>query len=62
MVTGGNVADYLDIRESGGNSIVSIDRNGTTGGSNFQDFAVLTGVTGLSLTSLFANLNIDTTP
>jgi Ca2+-binding RTX toxin-like protein len=61
-LTAGNVAQYLDIRENGSDSIVSIDRDGTGGAFGFQDFAVLQGVTGLSLTSLLANGNIDWTP
>jgi Ca2+-binding RTX toxin-like protein len=61
-VTTGNIGDYLEIRESGGNTIVSIDRDGTTGTYGFQDFAVLSGVTGLDLATLLLNGNIDTTP
>ncbi|HEY0682060.1 MAG TPA: Ig-like domain-containing protein, partial [Steroidobacter sp.] len=57
----GNVGDYLDIRESGGNSILSIDRDGAGAAHGFEDFVVLTGVTGLSLASLLTNNSIDTT-
>jgi len=58
----GNVSQYLDIRESGSDSIISIDRDGTGATYGFQDFAVLTGVTGLNLNTLLANNNIDYTP
>jgi VCBS repeat-containing protein len=58
----GNIADYLNIRESGGNSIVGIDRDGAGTAHGFDDFVVLSGVTGLSLASLLTNNNIDTTP
>jgi Ca2+-binding RTX toxin-like protein len=61
-ITAGNIGDYLEIRESGGNTIVSIDRDGTAAGYGFQDFAVLNGVTGLDLATLLLNGNIDTTP
>ena len=37
----GNVSQYLDIRESGSDSIISIDRDGTGSTYGFQDFAVL---------------------
>ncbi len=56
----GNVGQYLDIRENGsGGSIISIDRDGTGSTYGFQDFAVLTGVTGLNLNTLLTNGNID---
>ena len=56
-----NVASYLDIRESGSDSIISIDRDGAAAAFGFEDFAVLQGVNGLSLTSLLANDNLDWT-
>lgn len=61
-VTAANVADYLGIREVSGNSVVSIDRDGAGSTLGFEDFAVLSGVTGLNLASLLANNNIDVTP
>ena len=61
-VTVGNVSTYLDIRESGGDTILSIDRDGAGSNYGFQDFVVLTDRSGLSLTSLLANGNIDTGP
>jgi hypothetical protein len=60
-IAAGNIADYLDIRESGGNSIISIDRDGAGATHGLEDFVVLNGVTGLSLASLFTSNNIDTT-
>jgi VCBS repeat-containing protein len=61
-ITTGNIADYLNIRESGGNTIISIDRDGAGSAHGFEDFVVLSGITGLSLTSLLTNNNIDVTP
>ena len=61
-VTTANVTDYLSIHEVNGSSVVSIDRDGAGGAYTFQDFAVLTGVTGLNLASLLTNNNIDVTP
>ena len=55
----GNVGQYLDIRESGSDSIISIDRDGAGSTYGFQDFAVLPGVTGLNLNTLLTNGNID---
>ena len=61
-LTGANVGNYLDIRESGGNTIMSIDRDGTGSTYGFQDFVVLQSApSGLSLTTLLANGNIDWT-
>ncbi|MFC4312738.1 Ig-like domain-containing protein [Steroidobacter flavus] len=60
-ITTGNINSYLSVRESGGNSIISIDRDGTGTAYGFEDFVVLTGHTGLSLSSLLTNNNIDTT-
>jgi Ca2+-binding RTX toxin-like protein len=58
----GNVATYLSIRDSGGDSIISFDRDGAGGTYGFQDFVVLQGQTGLNLTTLLNNGNIDYTP
>ena len=58
----GNESSYLSLRESGGNAIISIDRDGTGSTYGFQDFVVLQSATpGLSLTTLLANGNIDWT-
>jgi Ca2+-binding RTX toxin-like protein len=61
-LTGANVGQYLDIRDSGSNSIISIDRDGAGSQYGFQDFAVLSGVTGLNLSTLLTNGNIDWNP
>ncbi len=58
----GNESSYLGLRESGGNTIMSIDRDGTGSAYGFQDFVVLQGSTGLSLSTLINNGNIDWTP
>ena len=41
---------------------MSIDRDGAGSPYGFQDFVVLQGSAGLSLTTLLANGNIDWTP
>jgi Ca2+-binding RTX toxin-like protein len=58
----GNESSYLSIRESGGNTIVSLDRDGAGSAFQAQDFVVLQGVTGLNLSSLVTNGNIDWQP
>ncbi len=40
----GNITDYVQITQNGGDTIVSVDRNGTAGGANFQLLVTLTGV------------------
>ena len=57
-----NIGDYLSVSVVGGNSTISVDRDGAGSTFGFQDFAVLTGVTGLNLSSLLTNGNIDWTP
>ncbi|MDH4166459.1 MAG: Ig-like domain-containing protein [Gammaproteobacteria bacterium] len=58
----GNESSYLSLRESGGNTIVSIDRDGAGSSFGFQDFVVMQGVVGLNLGTLVTNGNIDGTP
>jgi Ca2+-binding RTX toxin-like protein len=52
---------FISLRESGGNTIVSVDRDGSGGTYTFQDVAVLQGVTSVNLNTLLANGNIDPT-
>ena len=57
-----NIGDYLSVSVVGGNSTISIDRDGAGSTFGFQDLALLTGVTGLNLSTLLTNGNIDWTP
>jgi Ca2+-binding RTX toxin-like protein len=61
LITGtfaGNESSYLSLRESGGNTIVSVDRDGAGSAFGFEDFVVLQSVTGLNLDTLVTNGNI----
>ncbi len=55
----GNEASYLTLTESGGNTIVSIDRDGAGSSFGFEDFVVLQGVSGLNLDTLLGNHSIQ---
>ena len=55
-----NAAQFVTFRESGSNTIVSIDRDGAGGAFGFQDLVVLQGVTGLDFSTLIAH--VDPTP
>lgn len=50
-----NINDFVRFTNSGGNTLVSIDANGATGGASFTQIATLQGVTGLSVSSLYAD-------
>jgi Ca2+-binding RTX toxin-like protein len=58
LPSGGNILDFLDVEESGGDTIISFSE--TAGGAT-QEVAVLDGVTGVDLASLFATGNIVVT-
>jgi Ca2+-binding RTX toxin-like protein len=58
----GHESQYLSMRESGGNTILSIDRDGEGNAYGFQDFVVLQGVTGLNLNSLLVDHNLHWGP
>jgi Ca2+-binding RTX toxin-like protein len=59
--TGSNLGQWVQLRESGANTIVSVDRDGTGGLHAAQDIAVLQGLTGLDLSTLLSDGNIDAT-
>jgi Ca2+-binding RTX toxin-like protein len=52
------ISQFVDFTTSGGNSIVSVDRDGTGTTYGFVDVATLTGVTGLDETTLYNNGNL----
>lgn len=55
--SGDAITDYLTIEDDGnGNSVVKVDTDG--GGDNFQNVAVLEGVTGLDVQQLFNSGNV----
>ncbi len=53
-----NIDDFVRLNESGGNTIVSVDVNGASGGASFNNIAVLDGVTGLDLDAMLTGGNI----
>ena len=52
------LADFVQLTESGGNTVVSIDANGAEGGAHFKPLVTLEGVTGLDAAELLASGNI----
>jgi Ca2+-binding RTX toxin-like protein len=60
--TTSSAAQFIQLIESGGNTTVSVDRDGAASGFAFQDVFVLQGVTGLNLNTLLTQGNIDPTP
>ncbi|BDB28967.1 VCBS domain-containing protein (plasmid) [Cupriavidus sp. P-10] len=59
-VTTANAAQFVRLSEVDGNTVVSLDRDGSGTGAAFQDIAVLQGVVGLDLNTLLSNGNIHT--
>ena len=55
--TDASAADFIAVHEVGGNTVVSIDRDGAGTTYGMQDLVVLQGVTGLDLASLQAHLD-----
>ncbi|MFM5192214.1 beta strand repeat-containing protein, partial [Aeromonas media] len=58
--TGGDLSDYLAVREENGSTILSVDRDGATGDAGFQDLVLLQGTTGLHLDELQQQGNLLT--
>ena len=50
-----DINDFVQLTEAGGNTTISIDGNGTTGGASFSNIAVLNGVTGMDADMMLAN-------
>ncbi|SCU95767.1 RTX toxin exported protein RtxA (fragment) [Cupriavidus necator] len=59
-VTTANAAQFVRLSEIDGNTVVSLDRDGSGAAAAFQDVAVLQGVVGLDLNTLLSNGNIHT--
>jgi VCBS repeat-containing protein len=53
-----NIADFVRLTVSGGNTTLSVDANGPTPGGTFVDLVTLQGVTGLVLNDMLANQSL----
>jgi Ca2+-binding RTX toxin-like protein len=53
-----DLSDYFSLTEVGGNTIVSVDRDGTANGAKFTQVVTLEGVTGLDEATVLADGNI----
>lgn len=49
------ITDFVQITQSGADSLLSVDINGTDGGASFEVAARIKGVTGLDVNQLFAD-------
>ncbi|MCI5060686.1 MAG: type I secretion C-terminal target domain-containing protein [Alphaproteobacteria bacterium] len=50
-----DINDFVQLTESGGNTTIAIDANGTAGGSSYTDIAVINGVTGMDVDMMLTN-------
>lgn len=50
--------DFIQLTEASGDTTISIDSDGASGGTNYVDVAVLDGITGLNLDLLLAGDNL----
>lgn len=53
-----DISDFINLVTSGADTLLQIDVNGADGGSNFVTIATLSGVTGLSASTLYDDGNI----
>ena len=58
VVGASDINDFVQISESGGNTTISVDANGTVGGSSYTDIAQINGITGLDVDTLYTDGNI----
>jgi Ca2+-binding RTX toxin-like protein len=56
-----NPNDFVHLVENSGNTTVKVDANGAAGGAMFADVVVLAGTTGLSVTQLVTDGNLELT-
>jgi Ca2+-binding RTX toxin-like protein len=47
-----DINDFVRLTEGGGNTTISVDANGTTGGVNFSNVAIINGITGLDVDTM----------
>lgn len=50
-----DINDFVQVSVSGGDTTISVDANGTTGGASFSDIAQINNFSGASVDMLFAN-------
>lgn len=55
-----SILDFVQLEESGGNTVVNVDRDGAGTAYEVQTVAILQGTTGLNLDSLIAGGNLET--
>lgn len=53
-----DINDFVQLTDVGSNTIVSVDANGTTGGSNYIDIAQINNLNSLDLDALYTDGNI----
>lgn len=53
-----DINDFVQISTSGSDTIISVDADGLTGGSNYLDIARIVDVTGFNVDTMLANENI----
>nr|WP_246404137.1 type I secretion C-terminal target domain-containing protein [Halomonas stenophila] len=53
------LADFVQVREENGDSVVSVDRDGAGEAYAAEDVAVLVGVSGIDADALLANQNLE---
>ncbi len=53
-----DILDFIQLTEVNGSTVVSVDGNGASGGSNYQEVVTLNGVTGLDAADLVTNGNL----
>ena len=61
-VSDADASQFISLRESDGNTIVSIDSDGAGTAHGFQDLLVLSGVTGLDLQTLLPHIDPNPLP
>ena len=49
------IADFVHFTKVGSDTIVSVDLNGTIGGSNFVDIAKIVGISGLDAAKMYTD-------
>lgn len=53
-----DINNFVSLTDSAGNSVLSVDVNGLSGGANFQDVVQINGYNGLDVNTLIANGNL----
>ena len=53
-----DINDFVTATNSGGNTLIAVDANGTTGGASFTNIAQINGVTDLNVDAMLLNFSI----